>query len=44
MKKVWKGFNDYKIMRQEEKAMNQKMDDIYFKNLKKKTFFPWRTY
>lgn len=35
---------DYEQERKLAKARDQRMDEIYRKNLMKKSFFPWRTY
>lgn len=44
MKKCFKIWKDYEQERKLEKAKDQRMDEIYKRNLMKKSFFPWRTY
>lgn len=44
MKKVWRQLLENKDERQQAKALDRRMDEVYRKNLLKKTFFPWRTY
>ena len=43
-KKVWKVLEENRRERQEARELDRKMDLLYHKNLKKKAFFPWRTY
>lgn len=43
MKKCFKIMRDYELERKAARALDQKMDQIYQRNLLKKSFFPWRT-
>ena len=43
MKKCFKIMKDYEQERKLAKAKDQRMDEIYRRNLMKKSFFPWRT-
>ena len=43
MKKCFKIWKDYEQQKKLEKAKDRRMDEIYKKNLMKKSFFPWRT-
>ncbi len=42
-KKCFKLWREYEIECKIEKTKNARMDEIYRKNLMKKSFFPWRT-
>ena len=44
MKKVCKLLDQNRRERKEARELDRKMDELYKKNLKKKAFFPWRTY
>ena len=43
MKKCFKLWKDYEREQKLSKAQDLRMDQIYKKNLLKKSFFPWRT-
>lgn len=43
MKKCFKLWKEYEKETKEGKALDHKMDQIYRRNLMKKSFFPWRT-
>jgi len=43
MKKAFKIWKDYQQKANLYKIQNDRMDEIYKRNLKKKSFFPWRT-
>lgn len=44
LRRVWKCLADNKFERQAAKLLDQRSDEIYRHNLKKKAFFPWRRY
>ena len=44
MKKCFKLLRDNELERKAARALDQRMDEIYRRNLMKKSFFPWRTY
>ena len=44
LKRCLKVMRDYEARKKKARALDRKMDQIYAKNLMKKSFFPWRTY
>ena len=44
LKKCFKVMRDNELERKLARAKDQRMDEIYRRNLMKKSFFPWRTY
>lgn len=43
LKKCFKIMRDNELERKLARAKDQRMDEIYRRNLMKKSFFPWRT-